>query len=151
MSTLRASGVAAVAAAICFAVPSMASEVVGQAVLIKTKVTGQSGPLSVKEPVHRDERISTSASGLGQFLFNDGTKFVVGGGSSVVIDRFVFDNSNSAKTFSRSRPPREHFAGSAAARNPRPTRSRRQLGRSVSAEPRSISTSVPTGPPPSCC
>ena len=74
MSSLRAPGVAAVAAALCFAVPSMASEVVGQAVLIKTKVTGQSGPLSVKEPVHRDERISTSASGLGQFLFRDGTK-----------------------------------------------------------------------------
>jgi hypothetical protein len=100
MSSLRAPGVAAVAAAICFAIPSMASEVVGQAVLIKTKVTGQGGPLSVKEPVHRDERISTSASGLGQFLFRDGTKFVVGGGSSVVIDKFVFDDSSSAKTFS---------------------------------------------------
>ena len=99
MSSLRAPGVAAVAAALCFAVPSMASEVVGQAVLIKTEVTGQSGPLSVRT-VHRDERISTSASGLGQFLFRDGTKFVVGGGSSVVIDKFVFDDSNSAKTFS---------------------------------------------------
>ena len=100
MLSLRAPGVAAVAAALCFAVPSMASEVVGQAVLIKTKVAGQSGPLSVKAPVHRNERISTSASGLGQFLFRDGTKLAVGGGSSVVIDKFVFDNSSSVKKFS---------------------------------------------------
>ena len=100
MSSLRARGVTAVAAAFCFAVPSMASEVVGQAVVIKTKVTGQGGPLSVKEPVHRDERISTSASGLGQFLFRDGTKLAVGGGSSVVIDKFVFDDSNSVKKLS---------------------------------------------------
>ena len=78
----------------------MASEVVGQAVVIKTKVTGQGGSLSVKDPVHRDERISTSASGLGQFVFRDGTKLAVGAGSSIVIDKFVFDDSNSVKTFS---------------------------------------------------
>jgi hypothetical protein len=100
MSSSRGPGVAAVAAALCFAVPSMASEEVGQAVLIKTAVTGQSGPLAVQEPVHRDERISTSTSGLGLFLFRDGTKLAVGGGSSVVIDKFVFDDSNSVKKLS---------------------------------------------------
>ena len=74
MSLLRVPGVAAVAIALCIAGPSMASEVVGQAVLIKTEVSGQSGPLAVKGAVHRDERISTSTSGLGQFLFRDGTQ-----------------------------------------------------------------------------
>jgi len=100
MWSLRVPDIAAVAAALCLAVPATASEEVGQAVLIKTEVTGQSGPLSVKEPVHRDERISTSDSGLGQFLFRDGTKLAVGGGSSIVIDKFVFDDSNSVKKFS---------------------------------------------------
>ena len=100
MLSLRVPGVAAVAAALCFAVPSMASEEVGQAVLIKTQVTGQSGALAAQEPVHRDERISTSASGLGQFLFRDGTKLAVGGGSSVVIDKFVFDDATSVKKLS---------------------------------------------------
>ena len=68
----------------------MAAQEVGEAVLIKTQVTGASGPLTVKGPVHRDERIRTSKSGLGQFVFLDGTKLAVGWGSSVVIDKFVY-------------------------------------------------------------
>jgi hypothetical protein len=70
-----------------------AQEQVGQATLIKTAVTGGSGPLAIESPVYRDERINTSPSGLGEFTFRDGTKFAVGGNSSVVIDRFVFDDS----------------------------------------------------------
>jgi hypothetical protein len=68
-------------------------EQVGQATLIRTTVSGGSGPIAVKSPVYRDERIRTSASGLGEFRFADGTKFAVGGNSSVVIDRFVYDGS----------------------------------------------------------
>ncbi|MCJ9720681.1 FecR domain-containing protein [Agrobacterium sp. SHOUNA12C] len=78
-------------------VSSKAAEKVGQAVLIKTEVTGAGGPLTVDDPVHRDERIRTSLSGLGQFTFRDGTKLAVGAGSSVVIDKFVFDDSGSVK------------------------------------------------------
>ncbi|WP_184359475.1 FecR domain-containing protein [Rhizobium sp. BK602] len=74
-----------------------AAEKVGQAVLIKTEVTGAGGPLAVDDPVHRDEQIRTSLSGLGQFTFRDGTKLAVGAGSSVVIDKFVFDDSGSVK------------------------------------------------------
>ena len=73
-------------------------EQVGQATLVRTTVTGGGGPIAVKSPVHRDERIKTSASGLGEFRFSDGTKFAVGGNSSVVIDRFVYDSS---KTFNQ--------------------------------------------------
>ncbi len=85
-------------AAMAFAIwsPAGAQEQVGQATLIRTAVTGDSGALAVLSPVHRDERISTTGSGLGEFLFADGTKFAVGGSSSVVIDRFVYDSS---KTF----------------------------------------------------
>ena len=100
----------------------MAAEAVGEAVLIKTQVTGASGPLIVNGPVHRDERIQTSKSGLGQFVFVDGTKLAVGWGSSVVIDKFVFDDSKSVKNLP-SRPLRELFAGSAETRNRPPTRS----------------------------
>ena len=78
-------------------VQTMAAQQVGEAVLIKTEVTGASGPLTVKGPVHRDERIRTSNSGLGQFVFLDGTKLAVGWGSSVVIDKFVYDDSKSVK------------------------------------------------------
>ncbi|MBB4578709.1 hypothetical protein GGE45_001023 [Rhizobium aethiopicum] len=74
-----------------------AAEPVGQAVVIKTEVTGQAGPIEVNTSVHRDERIKTSQSGLGQFVFRDGTKLAVGWGSSVVIDRYVFDDSQSVR------------------------------------------------------
>ncbi|MET0574279.1 MAG: FecR domain-containing protein [Mesorhizobium sp.] len=87
----------AFAALAAISVPTAATtaERVGQAVLIKTAVTGANGPLAVREPVHRDERIRTSASGLGQFVFRDGTKLAVGWGSSVVIDKYVFDDERS--------------------------------------------------------
>ncbi len=77
--------------------PSNAAEKVGQAVLIRTEVRGAGGPLAVDDPVHRDEQIRTSLSGLGQFIFRDGTRLAVGAGSSVTVDKFVFDDSGSVK------------------------------------------------------
>ena len=77
--------------------PTIAAEPVGQAVQIRTAVSGARGPIAVKDPVYKDERISTSKSGLGQFVFQDGTKLAVGWGSSVVIDKFVYDDSRSVK------------------------------------------------------
>jgi hypothetical protein len=97
MSSLRWAAIIALAMMLANATRTMAAEEVGQAVLIKTAVTGATGPLAVKAPVHRDERIRTSNTGLGQFVFLDGTKLAVGWGSSVVIDKYVFDSSNSVK------------------------------------------------------
>lgn len=74
-----------------------AVESIGKAVEIKTAVTGARGDLSINDPVFQDERIRTSKSGLGQFIFRDGTKLAVGWGSSVVVDKFVFDGANSVK------------------------------------------------------
>ena len=81
--TLAAGATAILASA---ASPAASQEQVGQATLIRTTVTGGAGPLVVKSPVHRDERIRTSGNGLGEFMFRDGTKFAVGRNSSVVID-----------------------------------------------------------------
>ena len=94
MRGLAKTTIAALAALLSTSV-AFAQEQVGQATLIKTAVTGGTGPLVIRSPVYRDERITTSQSGLGEFTFRDGTKFAVGGNSSVVIDRFVFDDSNS--------------------------------------------------------
>ena len=74
-----------------------APEAVGTATLIRTAVSGDSGSIEEKQPIHRDERIRTSKSGLGEFLFRDGTKLAVGWGSVVTVDKFVFDDANSAK------------------------------------------------------
>lgn len=93
-------GLAAATAAIfaCMPVASFAQQQVGQATLIRTSVKGDTGELAVKSPVFQNERIGTSPSGLGEFRFEDGTKFAVGGGSSVVVDRFIYDSS---KTFDK--------------------------------------------------
>ena len=77
--------------------PLVAAEKVGEAVLIRTSVTGGSGALATRSPVHRDEQIRTSKTGLGEFLFRDGTKFAIGWNSNVTIDKFVFDDSRTVK------------------------------------------------------
>ncbi len=100
MSYLRPATATLLCAALISPMPATAAEPVGQAIHIKTEVTGQSGPLVVNSAVHRDERIRTSQSGLGQFVFRDGTKLAVGWGSSVVIDKYIFDDSQSVKQLS---------------------------------------------------
>jgi hypothetical protein len=98
MKSLPKIAAAATTFLVSTALPATSQEQVGQATLVRTAVTGDRGPIAVKSPVHRDERIRTSASGLGEFRFADGTKFAVGGNSSVVIDRFIYDGS---KTFDK--------------------------------------------------
>ncbi|WP_429127996.1 FecR domain-containing protein [Ensifer sp. 4252] len=97
MSHLRSAALIALSATLFCPMQSFTAEPVGQAVSIRTEVSGASGPLAVRDPVYRDERIRTSKSGLGQFVFQDGTKLAVGWGSSVVIDQFVYDGSKSVK------------------------------------------------------
>ena len=72
-----------------------AAEQVGETVYVNRTVTGDGRLLAVRSPVHRDERIATSNTGLGEFVFRDGTKFAVGMNSSIVIDRFVYAGDNS--------------------------------------------------------
>ena len=72
-------------------------EKIGTATLIRTSVNGDYGEMVVKGPIHRNERIRTSKSGLGEFLFRDGTKLAIGWGSNIVVDSFVFDDAGSVK------------------------------------------------------
>jgi hypothetical protein len=41
------------------------------------------------------DRISTDAAGIGEFVFNDGTKLAVGNSASVVVDQFVLKDKSS--------------------------------------------------------
>ena len=91
---------AALALHITLAGSAFAAEEIGKAVAITVSVSGDGGPLRVSSPIHRDERIKTSSSGTGQFLFRDGTKLAVGPNSSLVLDRSVFVGSSAFKTLS---------------------------------------------------
>ena len=79
---------------------AFAAEEIGKAVAITVSVTGDAGPLSVSSPIHRDERIKTSSSGTGQFLFRDGTKLAIGPNSTLVLDRSIFVGASAFKTLS---------------------------------------------------
>ena len=79
------------------AAPALASVKVGEAVDITVRVTGQDGPIAKGGAIHRDERIRTDASGVGAFLFDDGTKLAVGPNSSIVIDSYVYGGGSTAK------------------------------------------------------
>lgn len=76
---------------------AMAADKVGSAVAISTRVAGQGGPLSKGDAIFRDETIRSNASGVGAFVFVDGTKLAVGPNSSVVIDDYVYGGSNTVK------------------------------------------------------
>ena len=75
MSALRRSVAASVVGVLLSVTAVVAAEQVGEAVVIKTAVTGDAGPLAVKSPIHRNERIKTSGSGLGQFIDKTGRSY----------------------------------------------------------------------------
>jgi hypothetical protein len=82
--------------------PAIAAEPVGQLAAANDLVKGDGQKLSSGDSVFGGEQIETDATGQGQILFKDGTKFVVGKNSSVKLDAFVFDNSGNFSTFALS-------------------------------------------------
>jgi hypothetical protein len=93
---MRVSCLALLAVALLIPTPVQA-ETVGKAVSIRTIVTGARGELKSADPVSRDERIRTNASGLGQFQFIDGTRLAVGPNSTITIDEYVLGSGNRVK------------------------------------------------------
>lgn len=88
--------VAALLLGIALAGPAGAAESdIGAALAITTRVSGttagETRVLARGDTVFQDEMIETDAKGVGQFEFRDGTKLAVGPGSSVTLDRFVYD------------------------------------------------------------
>ena len=84
---------------VILATGTFAAEEIGKAVAVTVSVTGDRGVLSASSPVHRDERIKTSSSGSGQFMFRDGTKLAVGPNSSLVLDQSIFVGKSSFESF----------------------------------------------------
>src|SRR5262245_46599985 len=56
--------------------------------------------LMLQGPVYMGDRIKTGAVGEAQLQFRDNTKLVVGPGSQLVIDKFVFNSESTAKSVS---------------------------------------------------
>jgi hypothetical protein len=81
-----------------FALSASAAERVGVAAAVKPEATsqppgGDTSTLRIGKSVVYDERINTSGAGVVQVLLLDGSTFTVGPGSSLVIDKFVYNPS----------------------------------------------------------
>src|SRR4030042_872016 len=75
---------------------AQAAEKVGVAAAVKPDATSQppggaATTLNIGKSVIYNERIATSSSGVVQVLLLDGSTFTVGPGSSLVIDKFVYN------------------------------------------------------------
>src|SRR3990172_3528087 len=100
-STSRAG--ASLAAALFFSLLTLgatyAADKVGVAAAVKPEATsqppgGETTTLNIGKAVLYNERIDTSGSGVVQVLLLDGSTFTVGPGSSLVIDKFVYNPSS---------------------------------------------------------
>ena len=82
---------------------TVAADPVGQAAGIRQNVTltrdGQEGSLQTGQTVFLGDVITTGATGRAQLLFRDETRIVVGPNSQLVVERVLFDSSNSATDF----------------------------------------------------
>ena len=90
--------IAALTLPLMLAPGAFAAEQIGKALAITVTVSGDSGKLKASSPIHRDERIRASNSGVGQFEFRDGTKLAVGPNSSLVLDRSIFAGDSTFQT-----------------------------------------------------
>jgi hypothetical protein len=97
MSRLLASAalISALAAGMT-AAPALADPI-GKAVAVETQIVagapGAEKPLEVGGVVFADDRVVTNEDGVGQIQFVDNTRLVIGPGSTLTLDRFVYDPS----------------------------------------------------------
>jgi hypothetical protein len=82
---------------------ALAEQKVGVAAAVKPEATsqppgGETATLKIGKSVVYNERIDTSSSGQVQVLLLDGSTFTVGPGSSLVIDKFVYNPASGRGT-----------------------------------------------------
>jgi hypothetical protein len=77
---------------------------IGSASQIVEDVRGSLGPgqrrLATADPVYSNERITAANASVGQFQLLDDTRIVVGPGSSIVLDKFIYDPNKSVQEVS---------------------------------------------------
>ncbi len=88
---------------VCLAQPSSAAEQVGKVASAKTAVYSAGGAgrktLDKGDPVFFLDKLSTNGTGVGEFVFQDGTKVALGPSASIVVDRFVVKNRSRFQNF----------------------------------------------------
>lgn len=96
----------ALGAALTIGEQSLARDPSGTAVAVvqATEIIGEVGqrPLETLDVVYMGDTIATENTGEAQIIFRDQTKLVVGPGSVLVVDSFVFNDDGSARSIGMS-------------------------------------------------
>jgi hypothetical protein len=69
---------------------AMAAAPIGTTVNASTTVSASGRTLQKSSPLFFNDVVRTNATGIGQFVFDDGTKLAMGPSASVVIDKFIY-------------------------------------------------------------
>ena len=76
---------------------SYAQTSIGTAVSVDDTVTGKnSRQITTASNIFANERIRANSTGIGHFKFTDGTKLVVGPGTSLVLNELVYNPDGSS-------------------------------------------------------
>ena len=88
---------AAMAVLITLPIDAGAAFDIGHATAITTNVSaaidGQTATLATGDTVYENQEIVTDSNGIGEFIFRDDTRLAIGPGSTIVLDRFVYDSN----------------------------------------------------------
>jgi hypothetical protein len=78
--------------------PALAASPIGNTVQASTKVSASGRTLQRSSPVFFNDVLRTNATGLGQFVFDDGTKLAMGPSASVTIDKSIYKGASVGRT-----------------------------------------------------
>ena len=74
---------------------AIAASPIGKTVNTSTTVSAGGRTLQKSSPLYFNDVVRTNATGIGQFVFDDGTKLAMGSSASVVIDKFIYKGKRS--------------------------------------------------------
>src|SRR5690242_17439140 len=76
----------------------IAAPPVGSAVQTSTTVSANGRILKNSSPVFFNDVVKTNATGVGQFVFDDGSKLAMGPSASVLIDKTIYKGKSAERT-----------------------------------------------------
>ena len=78
--------------------PAVAAPPVGTTVGASTTVSANGRTLQKSSPVFFNDVVKTNATGVGQFVFDDGSKLAMGPSASVLIDKTIYKGKSAERT-----------------------------------------------------
>lgn len=76
---------------------ALAASPIGNTVQASTTVSASGRPLQTSSPLFFNDVLRSNATGLGQFVFDDGTKLAMGPSASVTIDKFIYKGKSAQR------------------------------------------------------